>query len=812
MPKRFSERILDFLKRPEYRPMQAQRLARAMGVAEAAYGDFHDAVDALRRVGRVVLNTGNAVMLAYPRGQVVGAYRANPRGFGFVVPDEPTVHGDLYIAQGASLDAVTGDKVLCRVVRRGQRDGKPAFGGRIIEVIQRGDSRFVGQLRKEGGIWFVQPDGNTLHVPILIGDPGAKGARSGDQVVVEVVRYPSEGKPAKGVIVERLGKQGQPGVDLLSVIRQFHLPDQFPEGVLAEARAAVRSFDADAALADREDLSHLTTITIDPEDAKDYDDAITLERLGPGLDDSGETSAGNRACDARAGGARAKKRRGRRKAGEATWELGVHIADVSAFVEQGGALDEEAETRGTSVYFPGHVIPMLPELVSNGVCSLQEGEPRLCKSVFIRYDEQGKVVGTRYANTVIRSAKRLTYQQATAILEGRKARMRKAVIQLVERMDKLARAIQRRRLDDGMLVLDLPEVEIILDEVGDVVDAKPADTSFSHTIIEMFMVEANEAVARLLKGLDVPFLRRIHPEPDDGALEAMARFLRAAGLAAPGQLSPKGLQGLLESLRGRPEAYAVNLAVLKSMQMAEYSPEDTGHFALASKCYTHFTSPIRRYPDLMVHRLLESYLRGRPAGRKRGKSSDPLSAGSSQRSAVGRRRATVSGQPRRAAHRGADMPGQDVLVEAGRRLSYVARRAESAERELKTLKILKLLTGQVGDTFEGVVTGVTNFGLFVQHPRYLIDGLLRFEDLGDDWWDVDVKTGRVVGERTRRTLTMGTRVAVHIAAVDLPSRQLNLVLAPDDRPGKRQPSRKNKRRRRNGASPPVAGRRIRGRS
>ncbi len=731
MSKRFSDRILDFVRQPKYRPLEAQGLARAMGIAEAEYGDFHDAVDALRRVGRVVLGTSSAVMLPHPHGEVVGTFRANPRGFGFVVPDEPTTHGDLYIAAGASLDAITGDKVLCRVQQRGKRDGKMAFGGRITRVIERGHSRFVGQLRKEGGIWFVRPNGNTLHVPILIGDAGAKSARSGDQVVVEIVQYPAEGRPAKGVIVERLGKSGRPGVDLLSIVRQFHLADEFADETLAEARAAVRSFDAEAETAGREDLTGLTIITIDPEDAKDYDDAISLERLGPEA----------------AGTAKSAKKRGRRKGGQARWELGVHIADVSAFVPEGGALDTEAKERGTSAYFPGHVIAMLPEVLSNGVCSLQQGEPRLCKSVFIRYDEQGRVVGSRPANTVIRSAKRLTYRQATAILEGKKGRSRKAVVELLGRMDKLARAIRKRRLDEGMLVLDLPEVDLILDDHEQVVDAKPADTSFSHTIIEMFMVEANEAAARLLQRLGVPFIRRIHPDPDEAALEAMTRFLRAAGFAVPANLSPRDLQALLESLRGRPAAYAVNLAVLKSMQMAEYSPQDVGHFALASKCYTHFTSPIRRYPDLMVHRLLELFLQGRLKAKKRG------------------------------GHE--DVPDQAELTESGRRLSYASRRAESAEREYKALKILQLLAKHIGDVFEGVVTGVTNFGMFVQHPRFLIDGLLRFEDLGDDWWEVDVRTARVVGERSRQTFTMGSRVAVQIAGVDLAARQLNLALAAD---------------------------------
>jgi ribonuclease R len=728
MSKRFSERILEFLRRPDYRPMKTPRLAKAMGIAEAEQGSFGETVDALRRVGRVVLGTNNAVMLPHPPNQVVGTFRGNPRGFGFVVPDGSTSHGDLYVAPNHTLDAVTGDRVLCQVLSRGKRDGKDAFGGRIIKIVERGDGRFVGQLRREGGLWFVQPDGNTLHVPIMVDDVGAKRAKAGDQVVVEIVRYPSEGRPARGVIVERLGKQGAPGVDLATVMRQFHLPDAFGEEVLEEARRVTRAFDADAALRKREDLTDRVIVTIDPDDAKDFDDAITLEKL---------SGAGGRSAGGRRGG------------GRALWELGVHIADVSTFVREGGALDAEARGRGTSVYFSGHVIPMLPEILSNGVCSLQEGEPRLTKSAFIQYDAGGVVVGTRFANTVIRSTCRLTYNQATQILDGRAGRLPKQVVSLVKEMDRLARVIQKRRLSEGMVVLDLPEVDLVLDDNGRVIDAVPEDTSFSHTIIEMFMVEANEAVARLMANRGIPCLRRIHPEPDEASLTAMARFMRAAGFAVPSKVTAADLQSLLAPLRGKPEAYAVNLAVLKSMSLAEYSPKLVGHFALASRHYAHFTSPIRRYPDLMLHRLLDRVVAG-----------------------------PIGGKQKRGLE---DVPSEVELEESGRKLSYASRRAEAAERELRTIKLLQLLSEHVGEEFKGVVTGVTNFGLFVQHPRYLIDGLLRVEDLGDDWWDVDVKVGRVTGERTRQSFTMGTILPVRIAEVDVSARQLNLVLSSSGR-------------------------------
>lgn len=735
--------------------MRAAKLAKAMGIAEAEHGDFHDAVDALRRVGRVVLGTGNAVMLPHPPNQITGTFRGNQRGFGFVVPDSASAHGDLYIGKGDTLDAVTGDRVLCHVMSRGKRDGKDAFGGKILKIVERGNSKFVGQLRNDGGIWFVQPDGNTLHVPIFVDDVGAKGAKEGDQVVVEIVRYPSERQQAKGVIVERLGGKGQPGVDLFSIIHQYHLPQAFPEEVLDDARAVVKAFDADAELASREDITELFTITIDPDDAKDFDDAITLTRIAERSGTGARSHA--RVKDPRGGRHKTDPAtaRGKEMTGDgAAWELGVHIADVSHFVREGRPMDDEARERGTSVYFPGHVIPMLPEILSNGICSLQEGELRLCKSAFIRYNAQGKVMSARFANTVIKSDKRLTYGQASGILDGHTSGIPKPVVETVLEMDRLAKAIQQRRIDDGMIVLDLPAVDLVLDEDGRVIDAQPEDRSFSHTIIEMFMVEANEAVARLMDKLGVPCIRRIHPDPDEESLEAMARFMRAAGFAVPKKITPRDLQALLAPLKGKPEGYAVNLAVLKSMQLAEYSPKIVGHFALASRHYAHFTSPIRRYADLMVHRLLERYFEGPFGGRNK----------------IGLE----------------DVPDEDALIDMGRRLSYASRRAESAEQELRTVKVLQLLTEHVGDEFEGVVTGVTNFGLFVQHPKYLIDGLLRIEDLGDDWWEADVKAGRVFGERTRQVFTMGTILRVQIAEVDASARQLNLALVQGGQPVRRR--------------------------
>jgi ribonuclease R len=528
---------------------------------------------------------------------------------------------------------------------------------------------------------------------------------------------------------------------LRSVINTHHLPHEFTEELLAEVRATAQSFDPQAESVHRETLAGQPVITIDPESARDYDDAISLRRV---LDEPNGTD----------------------------WELGVHIADVSHFVPRDSLVDEEAFERGTSVYFPGHVIPMLPELLSNGLCSLQEGEQRLCKSVFIRYDRHGRVVARRYASTVICSDCRLSYQQATAIIEDQAVDVPDRVYKLVRDMADLARIIRERRLADGMIVLDLPAVDLVLDKQGEVVDAQPEDTSFSHTVIEMFMVEANEAVADLFDRFKVPYLRRIHPPPGAEDRESMRQYFRALGIPVRGKIKPRDIQQGLAEVEDKPGAFAANLFVLKSLQTAEYSPRKTGHFALASQAYAHFTSPIRRYPDLMIHRLLERLLPQLPAWIP-----------------------AASGKP---THRDADAPVRDMpsgrqLEEIGQTLSCKARRAEAAEQELKTLKVLRLLQRHVGETFTGVATGITQFGIFVQHPRYLVDGLVRLERLGDDWWEVKADKGQVVGVRSGRVWSLGSEMEVVIDQVDLPARQMALSMAGKQRGSRRKQSGKPKK-------------------
>ncbi|MBN1342745.1 MAG: ribonuclease R [Phycisphaerae bacterium] len=711
------DRILHHLSQAGYRPQKTGALAEAMGIAEQEYNDFRRAMKSLMAVGRIVLGSKNAVMLPDPSREVVGTYRGNPRGFGFVVPQSLTEHGDLYIPEGESRDAITGDTVVARVLKRGKRGNETIFHGRIVQVLERASSQFVGQLCREHGRWFVMPDGKTLRVPVFVDDVGAKGAKLGDQVVVEILTYPSAESRAKGVIVERLGRRDDPGVDVRSIVRQYHIPDEFPDEVRTEALKTIRSFDLEAELQRREDLRNEVIVTIDPDTARDFDDAISLRRLPRGH-----------------------------------WELGVHIADVAAFVTEGSELDAEARLRGNSVYLPQYVVPMLPESLSNGLCSLQQDEPRLAKSVFIRYGKDGNVLDARFANSVIRSVRRLTYNEATQILAGKTGDYGKEVVGLVRQMEELARVLQRRRLDEGMIVLDLPEIELELNDDGRVVDAHPADTSFSHTIIEMFMVEANEAVARLFDRLDLPFLRRIHPDPPMTSGTDVKRFVRVLGHRVAGALDRQGMIALLKSVRGRPEAFAVNMAILRSMEAATYSPQRTGHFALASHNYCHFTSPIRRYPDLTVHRLFDLYVAGRLE-----KGTTPAAAG---------------------------IPDEKRLSELGSQCSVTERRAEAAEREARMVKVLELLSERIGERFDGVVTGVANVGVFVQCIKYGVDGLIRFGDLRDDWWDVDVRSGSAVGERTGMRITIGDLLQVEVIAVNVPARELDLALVRRPKEGK----------------------------
>ncbi len=681
--------------------MTASQLAGYLGVGRQDTAAFRAALDQLRKSGQIVTDARKHITLPPMADRVIGTFRANPRGFGFLVPLTPNAHGDLYIAAEDINGAMSGDIVQAQVVRRGKRDGQWRYGGRIIQIIERGSDRFVGTLQRRQNTWFIQPEGKGFFGSILIDDAPSSGAKENDKVVVEITRYPQNDQPARGAIVRVLGKTGQYETEIRSIMERFALPEDFDEACRRQAHQAVEQFDPDKA-ADRANLSDEIIITIDPADAKDFDDAISL-----------------------------------RKDRDGNWRLGVHIADVSAFIPMHSPLDEEAHRRGNSVYLPGKVIPMLPEVLSNGICSLQPGQKRFTKSVYITYNAEGKVLQTEFDNTIIRSTARLTYEEADRILRGRAKGFPGEVVALLKDMETLAKAIEVRRRKAGMIHLDLPETELIYDASGQVIDARPADDSYPHTIIEMFMVEANEAVAGLLDRFRVPFLRRIHPAPDAQSAKNLGRFIKLFRMKVPRVLDRRAIQDLLESVKGTPLSYAINTYVLRSLPKAEYSPLNIGHYALASTHYCHFTSPIRRYADLLVHRLLDCYIRG-------------------TLNKIGLE----------------EVLPELELREIGRHLTWTEEQAENAENELKTILILQMLTKHIGEEMEAVVSGLTNFGIFVQCLKFGIEGLIEPGDLGLDEWKYDPRAQAVIGKWSGQSIRLGQPLKVRIVSVNLPARQL----------------------------------------
>lgn len=633
---------------------------------------------------------------------VTGTFLRKTGGHGFVRP-EGALPGrrdsDIYVAAAAAGDAANGDTVAVRVSQA--RDvRRPGPAGEIVKIVARKTTRFVGTYFESAGTGWVTIDGDGLSRRVAVGDPGAKGAREHDKVVLEMVRFPTVFRDGEGVITDVLGKAGDSGVDTLSIINEFGLPGPFPEEAMEEARRQATLFD-ESIRDGRVDLTDRVVITIDPVDARDFDDAISLERIERGH-----------------------------------WLLGVHIADVAHFVQEGTPLDQEAAARGTSVYLPDRVIPMLPEIISNNLASLQPDRVRYARTCWIEFAADGAFISAEVERTAIRSRRRFAYEEVDVFLADpgtRRVEMTSDVRDLLGRMRDLSRILRARRTARGALELVMPEVKIDLDCDGRVSGAHVEANTESHKIIEEFMLSANEAVAWLLTEADIPFLRRIHPQPDPRKLRQLTEFVSELGFEVDSLESRFELQRLLELSRGRPEVHAVHYAVLRSLARAVYGPQPEGHYALASDCYCHFTSPIRRYPDLTVHRRLDAV-----AGKRR--------------------------------------PPADGLVELGESCSQLERRAEAAERELVKLKLLLYLRSRIGEAMEAVVTGVEAFGLFVQGIDLPAEGLVPRDTLPDDRYRYDRRRHMLAGHRAGNSFQLGDRVRVVVAKIDLERRSAEFRL------------------------------------
>jgi len=776
----FQTRIIKYLASERYQPSDILEIATALDIQEDDLDQFTAEMQQLIADGRALSGKASIVTLPPPGKELEGLFRLNRRGFGFIIPENPVAHGDLFVPAQNTGTAMTGDRVCAKVIHEPRRvnrgrgasqnrahaSGKSPYIGKITHILQRADKCYTGNLQKQGSQYLVITDGSILSNPVIIRDPHSKNAKPGDKVVIELIEYPDEKTLAQGVILEVLGEQGLPSVETSAVMRAYNLSDDFPKDVTDQARQMSRDFNDREVPSDRLDLTGEMILTIDPPDAKDYDDAIHVKRLS--------------ADEAKGAGF-----------SDAVWELGVHIADVSHFVVAGSVLDEEAYARGNSAYLPRKVVPMLPEVLSNGVCSLQEGVNRFTRTAFIYYDKKGTVLGERFAKAVINSKKRLTYLEAEYLIAGdtnaakEHARAEptysKKIIASLGDFDALAKIIHKRRAGDGMIELSLPEVELVYDEDGRVTDAVPEDDAYTHKIIEMFMVEANEASARLFNDLNIPMIRRIHPDPPARDMNDLQRFARVAGFQIPLRPTRQELQQLLVAVKGKPQQHAINLALLQTLSKAEYSPANIGHFALASKHYSHFTSPIRRYPDLVLHRAIDAYLDLYPDWRK---SKLPGKPGSGAVKALAKK---IAKDPR--------CVNEERLGEIGLHCSTTERNAESAERELRNYLVLDLLTQFIGDHFDGTVTGVTNNGIFVQIDRFLVDGMIKKADLPGDArerWALNRQTGALTASKSGKTISIGQRFVVQISNCNPVARQLDLLIVEEGVNGHKSKTKQKK--------------------
>ncbi|PLX85718.1 MAG: ribonuclease R [Desulfuromonas sp.] len=714
--------ILKILEKGARRPLTAREI---LGHLELPRGERQEAVrllDELAREGVLVSLKGGRFSLPRKVNLVTGPLSVHPEGYGFVSPGD-TREGDVFIPGRFLGEAMHGDRVVARV-EPGRLKGKSE--GRIIRVLERAHQTVVGRFESGDRFGYVVPADPRLHRDIFIPPASTGEARPGQVVVVRLDSFPGKNRNPEGTVVEVLGDAGDPAVEILTIVHKFSLPHTFPSEVEGEL-PGVPSQVSPSDYSGREDLRDLVTVTIDGESARDFDDAVAVRR---------ETGGRIR--------------------------LWVSIADVGHYVPEGSAIDREALERGTSVYFPGRCIPMLPEKLSNGICSLNPGVERLAMTAEIVFDEEGNRLESRFYPSLIRSDARLTYTEVRDMVVAEEARVIEAYSGIYPHllvMKDLAWRLMEMRRRRGSLDFDLPAAEVVLDLRGRLEDIIRSERNLAHRMVEEFMLAANEAVATFLFGRGVPLLYRIHEAPDLEKMQAFqefaAHFNYGMVLGREGVAS-RQLQKLLHEAEGRPEERMLNQVLLRSMKQARYDPDNVGHFGLAAELYCHFTSPIRRYPDLVVHRVLRAVLQ--QGGMKPG------------------RRAQL----------------QRSLPGTGEVTSQRERRAMEAEREIVDLKKCQHMATRVGEVFDGHISGVTPFGCFVELDDVFVEGLLHVSSLGDDFYHYEEELHRLIGEHRRRVFQIGGAVRVQVARVDLERRQIDFSLEEEGDPLRRRKKMKNR--------------------
>ena len=689
------ERILAYMESEGYVPIKRRDMRAMLSVPQEDREKFESLINELIAEGRVFETKKGKLASPKDLQMATGTFIGHARGLGFVTPDAGGE--DIFIPASETMGAMQKDRVLYKVLHKAEK-GKKADGV-IVRILERGQQRIVGTFEAGSkGYGFVVADDKKIAKDIFISRENTKGAVTGHKVVVEITDYGEDRRNPEGKVIEILGHINDPGVDILSVIRRYELAVEFPEEVYAE----IEHLGTEVAEADkkgREDLRDLLTITIDGADAKDLDDAVSLKRLGNG-----------------------------------NFELGVHIADVSHYVRENTALDKEAYARGTSVYLVDRVIPMLPHKLSNGICSLNPHVDRLALSCLMEVNGRGEVVSHRILESIINSDYRMTYTAVREILEdGTPALLEQyaEILPMLEDMEELRQILGEKRRKRGSVNFDLPESKIILDENGKPIDIKPYEKSIATNMIEEFMLVCNETIAENSFWQEMPFMYRSHQEPDEDKLEKMEQFLRGFGYylrKKDGEIHPRELQKVLQKAEETDEERIITRMVLRSMMQARYTAENGGHFGLAAKYYCHFTSPIRRYPDLEIHRMIKKMLHGEL---------------DEKASAYYRRK----------------------MPDWAKHCSKQERVAEDAERDTDALKKVEFMEDKVGQIYEGIISGVTNWGIYVELPN-TIEGMVALSQMDDDYYEFDEKKMLVFGKRTKKSYRLGDKVVVSVAKVD----------------------------------------------
>jgi ribonuclease R len=704
----FEERLImleEFISREEYKPLRFKEFVSLLQVPRGDKNSLKEMLDQFIKDGKLILDRQGRYRI--PGDNIkTGTFAGTQRNFGFVILEGE--EQDIFIPENATKGALHGDKVMVAINE--EQTGKRKEGT-IINIIERGKTELVGTFEKSKNFGFVRPDNSKFGRDVFISKEHTMGAVDGHKVVVKLTKFGDGTQNPEGKIIEILGHVNDPGVDIMSIIREHDLPVEFPEEVMRFLNQIPEEMDP-RAMEGRLDIRDLPMVTIDGEDAKDLDDAVTISKEG------------------------------------GIYHLGVHIADVTNYVKEGSVLDKEALKRGTSVYLVDRVIPMLPHKLSNGICSLNAGEDRLALSCFMDINSKGEVVSHRIAETVVRVDERMTYTSVAKIVEDQdeeESQKYKELVPMFQLMLELSQILKKHRRKRGSIDFDFPESKIVVDEKGKPINIQAYERNKATKIIEEFMLIANETIAEDFFWQEVPFLYRTHDYPDEEKIKKLGIFINNFGYSihiGQDEIHPKELQKLLMKIEDTPEEPLISRLTLRSMKQAKYTVTNTGHFGLSAKYYCHFTSPIRRYPDLQIHRIIKENLNG----------------------TLGERR---------------QKHYEKILYEVANHSSKTERRADDAEREVEKMKKVEYMSAFIGETFDGVISGITTWGMYVELPN-TVEGMIRVSDMEDDYYFYDEEHYQMVGEHTKKTYNLGQKVKIEVIAADKLLRTIDFALVEEE--------------------------------